>query len=72
MATASDGVMASPVMGVEGSPRPETGPSTHTPCAISATPHKADIHLRDSHVCLGPLNETARAIERCAQGGGWD
>jgi hypothetical protein len=26
------------VMRVEGSPRPETGPSTDTPCAISATP----------------------------------
>jgi hypothetical protein len=42
------------VMRVEGSPRPETRPSTDTPCAISATPHIADIHLRDSHVCLGP------------------
>jgi hypothetical protein len=28
------------VMRVEASPNPETGPSTHTPCAISATPHK--------------------------------
>jgi hypothetical protein len=31
------------VMRIEGSPRPETGPSTHTSRA-SATPHKADIH----------------------------
>ena len=34
-------------MRVEGSPRPETGPSTHTPCAISATSRKAYTHLRD-------------------------
>ena len=48
-------------MRVEGSPRPETGPSTHTPCAIFATPHKADIHLRDSHVCLGPWADLRRS-----------
>jgi hypothetical protein len=48
-------------MHVEVSPRPETGPSTDTPCAISATPHKADVRLGDSHICLEPWADLRRS-----------
>jgi hypothetical protein len=61
MVTISDDVIASRVMRVEGSPCPETGPSTHTPWAISVEStfsrsrveltdnRQRELHLRATH-----------------------